>query len=512
MSVLRLVLADQLSPSISALADADRNHDVLLLCEVMEEATYVPHHPQKIAFLFSAMRHFAAERRAEGWQVRYVALDAPGNTGSFDGEVARAVAELRPARVVCTRPGEYRVLCKMQGWQAALGVPVELREDDRFLCSEADFAAWAQGRKQWRLEFFYRWLRQRHGVLLDLDGGPAGGQWNFDHDNREPAPATLAVPPRLQHPRSATTAAVLALVQERFSTHFGALEPFTWGVTRAEALADWQWFLTEALPLFGTYQDAMLHGEVWLFHSRVSVYLNAGLLLPRELIEAAEQAWRTGAAPLNAVEGFIRQILGWREYVRGLYWLRMPAYAELNFLEAMRPLPASYWGGPTGMRCLAEAVRHTRDHAYSHHIQRLMVTGNFALLAGLDVKEVQAWYLAVYADAYEWVELPNTLGMALFGDGGVLASKPYAASGRYLDRMSNYCTGCRYDPAAATGERACPFTTLYWDFLARHAERLGSNPRLSYAYANWRRFPATKQQAIRAEAVRVFERLQEGTL
>jgi deoxyribodipyrimidine photolyase-related protein len=362
------------------------------------------------------------------------------------------------------------------------------------------------------MEFFYREMRRKHRLLLAADGSPAGGQWNYDKDNRKPPKAGMAVPKRLAHPKSPIIKDVLAMVASRFGDHFGALEPFHFAVTREQALAEARHFMKGLLPGFGDYQDAMVAGDPYLYHSLLSCYLNAGLLLPRELCQMAEAEFRAGRAPLNCVEGFIRQILGWREYVRGIYWLHMPGYADRNYLAAHRPLPALYWTADTGMFCMAEAVRHTRDHAYSHHIQRLMLTGNFALLAGLAPAEVCEWYLIVYADAYEWVELPNTLGMALYGDGGIMGSKPYAASGKYIHRMSNYCERCQYDPDETVGETACPFNALYWDFIARNESKLRGGQRLTYVYAGWDRMTPEKQQAIRAQASLTLAKLDAGEL
>jgi deoxyribodipyrimidine photolyase-related protein len=347
---------------------------------------------------------------------------------------------------------------------------------------------------------------------MEADGKPTGGEWNYDKENRKPPKAGMQVPKRLRHQKSAITKEVLALVNERFASNFGTLEPFEFAVTREQALMELEHFIAVILPNFGDYQDAMVAGEPYLYHSLISAYLNAGLLLPLEICRRAEAAYRAGQAPLNASEGFIRQILGWREYIRGIYWHHMPEYATRNTLNANTPLPDFYWNAQTDMFCMAETVRHTRDHAYSHHIQRLMVTGNFALLAGLDVAEVQAWYLAVYADAYEWVEMPNTLGMALFGDGGVVASKPYAASGKYIQRMSNYCDQCRYDPEAMTGDTACPFNALYWDFWARNADTLRGNPRIPYVYSTWDKMANEKRESIRAQAALSLRKMHEGTL
>ncbi|MFN8930008.1 MAG: cryptochrome/photolyase family protein, partial [Alphaproteobacteria bacterium] len=361
-------------------------------------------------------------------------------------------------------------------------------------------------------EFFYREMRKKYAILMEPGNKPTGGEWNYDKENRKPPKAGMVSPPRMAHKKSAITKDVLALVKERFSHHFGVLEPFHYAVTRRQALLELDHFIRRLLPEFGDYQDAMVAGEPYLYHSLISSYLNAGLLLPLEICQKAEAAYRAGNVPLNAAEGFIRQILGWREYIRGIYWHFMPEYGQRNSLNATRPLPDFYWGAPTGMFCVAETVRHTRDHAYSHHIQRLMITGNFALLAGLDVAAVQEWYLAVYSDAYEWVEMPNTLGMALFGDGGVVASKPYAASGKYIHRMSNYCEKCIYDPDVMTGENACPFNALYWDFLVRHEDKFRGNQRMPYMFSTWDRFAPEKQQAIRVHAATTLRKMAEGAL
>jgi deoxyribodipyrimidine photolyase-related protein len=498
-STLRIVLGDQCSHALSALRGLDPARDTVLMMEVAAECTYVPHHPQKIALVLSAMRHFAQELQARGVRLRYVALDDPANSGSFRGEVLRAVAALRPERIICTHPGEWRVLQDMQGWEAAAGVPVEIREDDRFLCSLPRFRRWAAGRRDYRMEFFYREMRRETGLLMQ-GGEPAGGAWNFDAENRKPLPRGMTPPAPPRFPPDDITRQVLALVADRFGGHFGTLAGFAWPVTAAEARQALAAFIRDRLPRFGDYQDAMAAEEPVLFHSLLSTSLNLGLLLPREACAAAEAAWREGRAPLNAVEGFIRQILGWREYVRGIYWLLMPSYREMNALGATRPLPAFYWGAPTSMACVRAVVAQTREMAYAHHIQRLMVTGNFALLAGIAPEEINAWYLAVYADAFEWVELPNTHGMAIHADGGRMASKPYAASGAYINRMSDYCRHCAHDVRDATGERACPFNFLYWDFIARHADRFAHNPRMAMPLRSLARMDPGKLAAMRAKA------------
>ena len=499
MGVLRLVLGDQLSPGLSSLEDAGPG-DVVLMAEVAEEATYVRHHKKKIAFLFAAMRHFAEELRSAGLRVRYVRLDDPGNQGSLRGEVARALEDDPSlSAVIVTKPGEWRLLQDMETWRDLMPVPVDLREDSRFIVPRTEFYAWAKGRKQLRMEFFYRDVRRKTGLLMDGDE-PAGEQWNFDHDNRKRLPKSLVPPPRFLPPADAVTQDVIALVAERFPDHFGDLEPWVFATTRAGAEAARDHFIGEILPGFGDWQDAMAKGEPWLWHSLLSIYINCGLLEPLDVCRRAEAEWREGRAPLNAVEGFIRQIIGWREYVRGIYWLKMPGYGQTNTLNAHRPLPDFYWTGDTGMRCMAEAIGQTKRHAYAHHIQRLMVTGNFALIAGLDPAEVNDWYLLVYADAYEWVELPNTHGMALHADGGLMASKPYAASGNYINKMSDYCSGCAYDVTAKTGPKACPFNFLYWDFIARNRESLSGNPRMALIYKALDRLDPASLSAMRDEA------------
>jgi deoxyribodipyrimidine photolyase-related protein len=499
---LILILGDQLTPGLSALAAGDPARDVVVMAEVAGEASYVPHHPKKIAFLFAAMRKFAAELREAGWRVAYSRLDGPDNAGSIPGELLRRAGEHGAAEVIATQPGEHRLHAVLED----LPLKTLILNDDRFLCSPGAFAAWAKGRKELRMEWFYRAMRRQTGLLME-DGKPEGGKWNYDAENRKPASANLLRAGPLRFDPDAVTQEVLDLVADRFADRFGRLEPFWFATDRAGAEAARDHFLTQGLPGFGDTQDAMLTGDRFLNHAVLSMYLNAGLLDPLDLCRRAEAEYRAGRAPLNAVEGFIRQIIGWREYIRGIYFLQGPGYTASNALGADRPLPAFYWGAPTDMACIAAVVEQTRDEAYAHHIQRLMVTGNFALLAGLDPAAVHEWYLSVYADAYEWVEAPNTLGMALYADGGVVASKPYAASGAYIDRMSDYCRGCAYDVKAKTGDRACPFNLLYWDFLIRHRQRFQSNPRMAVIYRNWDRMAEDRRRATLDGAAAFLSRL-----
>ena len=509
MTVLRLILGDQLNHQIASLRDIHIDTDIVLMAEVGAEVTYVKHHKRKIAFLFAAMRHFADELRRAGTTVIYRHLDDPDNGGSLESEVTQVIAARQISKLVVTMPGEYRLMEIMKSWQSTLGIAVELREDDRFLCSLDKFATWADGRRQLRMDFFYRDMRRDYNILMD-GSEPIGGKWNFDSDNREPPKAGMVIPPPLQFAPDDMTSDVLSLVAARCADHFGELDDFGFAVTRQQALAVLDHFIDQRLPDFGRYQDAMLLDEPWVYHSHIGFYLNAGLLLPAEVIAAAETAYHSGHAPLNSVEGFIRQILGWREFVRGIYWLKMPGYADLNFFEAERDLPEFFWTGHTKMLCIAQAVDATRKYAYAHHIQRLMVLGNFALLAGIAPSQVNAWFLIVYADAYEWVELPNVSGMVLFADGGYLASKPYAAGGAYINRMSNYCRECHYKVSQKNGAAACPFNYLYWDFLIRNRAKLQDNARLGMMYRSLDRMDVEKIAAIRHDADQFLAALPEA--
>lgn len=511
MTKLCLILGDQLTPSLSSLRYIDKQRDHILMAEVREEATYVKHHKKKIVFLFSAMRHFAAALIKAGYQVIYRRYDDEDNQGSLLREVQMQLTKANYQELIVTSPGEYRLLQDMPSWSERLQVDVNILDDDRFMSTPEEFAHWAQGKKQLRMEFFYREMRKKHHILME-DTAPVGGKWNYDAQNRKKLPDDIAIPATTQFEPDEITQDVISLVERHFPDHFGDIQPFHYAVTRQQARQVLAEFIEQRLSLFGDYQDAMKMDSDWLFHSHISFYLNSGLLLPREVISAAEQAYCAGTAPLNAVEGFIRQVLGWREYVRGLYWLLMPDYKQRNYLDAKRSLPTLYWGAETKMQCLSECVRNTKENAYAHHIQRLMVLGNFALLAGLSPDEVNEWYLLVYADAYEWVELPNVTGMILFADGGVLASKPYAASGAYINKMSDYCKHCHYSVKEKTGDNACPFNYLYWDFIKRHQTRFERNPRMAMIYKTLARKTDDELRNIETSADAFFARLDAQDL
>jgi len=506
---LLIVLGDQLDRSSVARDGFDPSCDAVWMAEVAEESTHVLTHKARIAVFLAAMRHFRDSLQAKGIRVDYTELAPKRRTGEAESLAAALAVSLKtmrkagrgPEKLVVVEPGEWRVRASLTEAARTAGIPLEILTDHHFFTTVDDFAAHARGRKQLRLEYFYRPLREKFGVLMD-DDEPAGGQWNYDAENRSGFPK--AGPGKLPAPRRFTpdqvTRGVLDLVAKRFASHPGSLDDFDWPVTPADAQAALDDFLAHRLAQFGRYQDAIWTGEPWLWHARLSQAMNMKLLDPRDVVAGAERAWRAGKVPLAAAEGFIRQVLGWREYVRGIYWHLMPEYLDRNSLGAEAPLPSFYWTAKTEMNCLRDAIGQTLRFGYAHHIQRLMVTGLFAMLAGVKPQEVHRWYLAVYVDAVEWVELPNTLGMSQFGDGGVMASKPYCATGAYIDRMSNACKGCRYEPKKATGADACPFTTLYWDFLVRHEKLLAKNQRMSMQLKNLTRKDKGELGAIRRQA------------
>lgn len=485
MGRLHLVLGDQLDAT-SAFFDEVREGEAVVLLELDAEATFVQQHKHRLVLFFSAMRHFRDELEERGLQVVHSPVDDPENAGDFRGELARWVAKLRADSVRVREPGDWRVREAIEAACELEEVELEIVADDHFLCSTEAFAEWRKGRKQMVLEHFYRSLRKRHGILMGPEGEPEGGQWNYDRDNRErfgeDGPPDYPPPPT--HQRDAVTHEVVALVDARYPDHPGDTDTFALPVTRRQARYALRRFVEDRLPTFGKHQDAMARGRPFLSHSRLSSALNLQLLHPREVIDAAARAYEEGHAPLASVEGFIRQILGWREFVRGIYMTEMPGYADRNELGAKGALPESYWTGETEMVCVRDAMHAVLTHGYAHHIQRLMVLGLYAMLLGVDPWTVHEWHLAMYSDAIDWVSLPNVLGMSQFADGGLVGTKPYAASGAYIDRMSDSCGACRFDPKQATGDDACPITTLYWDFLLRHRKRLSNNHRMGFQLKN----------------------------
>ena len=498
---LIIILGDQLNTDSKVFEGFDPKLDLIWIAEAFEESTHVPSSKPRIVMFLSAMRHFATEIISRGWRLDYTYLNAPLHSATLMGELEKAITKYSPKELVVAQPGDYRTLQNIKNSASKCSTSLTITPDNHFFTEAKDFEAYANARKQLRMEYWYRELRQKFNVLMD-NGKPVGDQWNFDADNRKSfgKSGPKNIPDHFNLNPDSITLEVIELVNEHFKNHVGELDSFAWPVSRKEALDALNKFIHERLPLFGDYEDAMWTDEPWLYHSHISPALNLKLLNPKEVVSAAENAYRTGAAPLAAVEGFIRQILGWREYVRGMYWLKMPSYLGLNSLNATHKLPDFYWTGKTEMVCLSQVINQTLKHGYANHIQRLMVLGLYTLMYGVHPVEVHEWFLSVFVDAVEWVELPNTLGMSQYGDGGLMASKPYIASGKYVQRMSNYCASCPYDPAESIGPKACPMTTLYWDFLIRHKELMKQNNRMSMQLKNLDRLSEDKIVSIQAAA------------
>ncbi len=507
---LILIFHDQLSLSLTSLKEIKKN-DLILLIEYRKYFESLNHHPKKIAFIISALRHFAEELMSTGHEVILAKLEEQSGIEPLLSIINKFIDLHHIEKIIVTEPSEYDLLEEIVELKNKIDLPLLVLDDDRFLCSKKEFSLWAREKKSLRLEFFYRMMREKYQILM-THGKPEGGVWNYDSENREPLKDSIKSPSRLSHRKDIITIESINLIKSLFPKNFGSLDSFFFAVTREQALKEAVHFIEKLLPMFGQYQDIMIQGESYLYHSLLSCYLNVGLLLPLELCLMAQESYHDGLAPLNAVEGFIRQILGWREYVRGIYWLNMPSYRSLNYFEASNNLPSFYWGGQTKMNCLSEVIHQTKEHAYSHHIQRLMITGNFALLAGLNPEQVHRWYLEVYADAFEWVELPNTLGMALYADGGLMASKPYAASANYINKMSNFCKNCSYKYNELTTKEACPFNALYWNFLHKNNHLLEKNQRMRYSYITWNKFSEEKKAAVLNKSTELFSLLNANKL
>ena len=517
MRRLRLVLGDQLSFDNPALADLDGD-DAILMIEASSESTAVWSNKPRIAIFLSAMRHFAVEVVERGLPLIYVRLDDP-LSGGFAERLAAALAAHRPETLIVCEPGEWRMLEIVQRAATVAGCALDLRVDPHFLCSREAFAAWAGDRKSLRMEFFYRRMRVEHDVLVEADGQPVNGRWNFDADNRKGfgRRGPVGLPGHAHFEPDGITREVFAAIENEFPDHPGSLASFGWPVTRADALIALQRFVDERLDDFGAHQDAMWTDMPFGWHALLSSSLNLKLISPREVVDAALARHAERPVPFASLEGFLRQIVGWREFIRGMYWLDMPRMREANHYDHQRPLPRWYWTGDTKMNCMRRCVGQTLQHGYAHHIQRLMVTGQFALLAEVRPQEVADWYLAVYVDAVEWAELPNVVGMAIHAQGDRFTSKPYIASGAYIDRMSDYCRGCRYEPTrrvdgvetSGVERLACPVTTLYWNFIAHHRDGLAANPRSRMMVANFDRIGTAEREAIAAQAALTLERIDD---
>lgn len=507
---LVIVLGDQLNHDSAAFDDFDPDCDQVWMAETQEEATHVWCHQYRLVAFFAAMRHFRDELQADGKSVLYHELTADkrkGRGSSFQSVLRESLTRKTFERLVLVQPGDARVCESLSACAVDLGIEMEQREDRSFYCRLDRFDAWVSGRKSLVLEQFYRLMRKEHDVLVEPDGKPTGGSWNYDSENRgtfgKQGPGTVPLPPSFKPDR--VTRDVMTMVSKRFSDHPGGVDAFDLPVNRSQALVALDDFVTNRLTRFGDFQDAMWKDERFLYHSRLSHSLNLHLLNPREVVDSAVAAYREGTVPLNAVEGFVRQVLGWREYVRGIYWWKMPEYGELNALNCSpdQDVPSFFWDGKTDMVCVADAMRLLIDTAYAHHIQRLMVLGLYAQLIGVHPKKFNDWHLAMYADAIDWVSMPNTLGMSQYADGGIMATKPYCASGNYIRRMSNLCKTCRYKPEQSIGPEACPFTTLYWDFLDRHREQFAGNRRMLMQLKNLDRKSDADMAQIRTQAASI---------
>jgi deoxyribodipyrimidine photolyase-related protein len=504
---LVVILGDQLNLDSAALDNFDVTQDLILMAEVHDESTHVWSHKTRTALFLSAMRHFAqalSARYGPKLRLLYLALGEHPHICLGDA-LFSAISNYHPEKIILVEPGDYRVQELLCATAKKCSTTIVLRDDAHFLISKQAFRQWAAPYKQLRMEFFYRHMRKTHNVMM-VDGEPAGGKWNFDADNRgafgKAGPQNIPIAPAYSHDE--ITAAVFTTVEEHFPNHPGSLAHFIWPVTRLQALDALTAFMRDRLAHFGQYQDAMWIDQPLLYHSLLSSSLNLKLLNPREVIEAALVEWRSGRAPIEAVEGFVRQILGWREFIRGMYWLDMPKMKSANHYHHKNPLPTWYWTGKTNMKCMQQSIKQTLDYGYAHHIQRLMITGIFGLLAEIEPTQVADWYLAVYVDAVEWAELPNVAGMALHANGGRFTSKPYIASGAYVKKMSNYCGYCQYRPEEKTGPKACPITTLYWNFLINHETAMTKNPRTSLMVRNVARFNEEERAAIQAQATKLI--------
>lgn len=507
---LALVLGDQLNASHSWFSEVDPKR-LIVMMEMRQETDYVRHHQQKILAFFAAMRAFATALAKVGHRVLYLRLDSDGNKHCLRANMEMLAQLFKVQRICFQQADEYRVDQQLQQFAADSAVAVDWYDSEHFLTERDSLQRWFPSAKNYLMEYFYRRVRKQTGYLMDTNGQPIGGQWNFDKANRNKLPKQLDVPAPLLFSNNLT--ALAQLLQAEQVDHVGNVDAarFIWPINRQQARQLLAFFVSELLPHFGRYQDAMSARGWSLYHARLSFSLNSKILSPREVVEAAIEAWQQQPERIDLaqIEGFVRQIIGWREFVRAMYWQHMPTYRSLNYFDHQRPLPEFYWHGKTNMRCLQHSIKQSLDYAYAHHIQRLMVTGNFALLAGVHPDAVDGWYLGIYIDALEWVELPNTRGMSQFADGGLLASKPYISSGAYINKMSDYCASCYYDVQQKTGPQACPFNSLYWHFIDQHFERLRHNPRMALITKQWQQRSEAERDSVLLQARDYLTRLDQ---
>lgn len=499
------VLGHQLSCDLQGFKQVDREKDWIVMIEATSRATWATYHKKKLVLIFSAMRHFAKQLEEAGYQVDY--RQAP----SFDEGLQVHIQEKNIRTLLYHEPSDFRMRQLIRTWRTQQSIETIAFEEDSFIVSEDEWKTLLPEQKEWKLDTIYRLLRKKHGILME-QGKPIGGKWSYDQQNRKPPKKGLHfVEARFFEPDSITKQ-VIEEVNEHFKNHPGTTDDFYLPVTKEEAEEALEHFITSRLATFGDYQDAMLEGNPYMSHSLISSAINIHLLQPMDVIRRAEEAYHAGLAPLAAVEGFIRQILGWREYIRGVYLRSMPHYKEVNYFEHTRPLPSFFWDAHTDMNCIKQTVQEVLDYGYNHHIQRLMVIGNFANLAGLKPQAVADWFNMMYTDAHDWVVLPNVLGMALYADGGKMSTKPYISSGKYIQKMSNYCQNCVYQVNEKVGEHACPYNALYWDFLMRHESQLRTNPRMRLMYNIFEKMSHEERLALQTQATQIFEKLEHEKL
>lgn len=506
---LRLILGDQLNSEHTWLSSVDPNITYMLM-ELRSETDYVVHHIQKVLGFFAAMRNFRDQLKSQGHRVIYLALNDPENKQSFSSNIKQIVIEQEFQRFEYQLPDEYRLDQELKSLSSALQIPVKVYDSEHFFTERSTLADLFHGKKSCLMESFYRKMRLNYDILMEGDK-PLTGQWNYDHDNRKKIPKGHRVTPPLLFQNDLSELHDL-VIKEQIKT-IGYCDPkrFIWPISRIQSLQLLDFFVSECLPLFGTFEDAMTVQSWSVYHSRLSFALNVKMLSPQEVINAAVRSWeeRSDEISFNQLEGFVRQILGWREFMRGVYWEKMPEFASMNYFENDRRLPEWYWTGKTKMNCLKHAIGQSLDHAYAHHIQRLMITGNFALLAGVHPDEVDQWYLGIYIDALDWVEITNTRGMSQFADGGIIGSKPYVSSAAYIDKMSDYCGSCFYNKSKKVGEKACPFNSLYWNFYDVHTDKLARNPRIGMMYKVWEKMKVEDKTAILEQAEKYLNTINE---
>jgi deoxyribodipyrimidine photolyase-related protein len=497
---LRLILGDQLNENHPWFKHPDKDVTYVLM-EIRQETDYVKHHIQKVAAFFAAMRNFAASLKASGHRVVYIRLDDSQNAQTIEGNLSRFVKAKKFDQFEYLLPDEYRLDRQLAQIVRQLPIAARVADTEHFLTERLELKEFFAGKKRYLMESFYRWMRKRYEILMD-QGKPLGGQWNYDQKNRKAYDQKLPVPQPLLFDNDVSD--IVKTIREKKVTTLGEIQPakLIWPTSRNQSLALLKNFVDDFMPAFGTYQDAMTGANWYLFHSRLSFAMNTKMLHPLEVIEAAIRGWEKKPSKINIqqIEGFVRQILGWREYMRGIYWTLMPDLAGLNYFDHQVALPDFYWTGETRMNCLRAAIGQSLKHAYAHHIQRLMVTGNFALLAGVHPDAVDEWYLGIYIDAIQWVELPNTRAMSQFADGGRVATKPYISTAKYIHSMSDYCDTCQYAWNRRHGDMACPFNSLYWDFFNRHRQRLQKNFRVGMMYRAWDRMDSREKKQVLKQA------------